>query len=316
MKIGYATVRTSVHIIMKQSQYWQNFELGKELEIAGGFVYDGLRNLHEMETLHYETEIFSVLYNLSVGLERFLKVAVVLLEYDDEVDPSEYEKSLITHNHLDLLNRIKKHQKLPLGKIHNEFLSLLGTFYKSYRYDRYSIRTVEELSKEKRILLVLLEKHLHIDISDAPPFKIVRNGWNIKKFIGKASGKIINALYEVISDAARSKNLYTYEVRYYSKTYKLLYGKEYDFESEDMLWKELLIFFLNTDQESPWLDYIRSIEPLEFDADLIPEYLQSFGSGIKKIEVTEELESLYQDVENRGDRIQSVSIIGEQGVYL
>ena len=208
---------------MKQSQYWQNFELGKELEIAGGFVYDGLRNLHEMETLHYETEIFGVLYNLSVGLERFLKVAVVLLEYDDEVDHSEYEKSLITHNHLDLLNRIKKHRQLSLGKVHNEVLSLLGTFYKSYRYDRYSIRTVEELSKEKRALLVLLEKHLHIDISDNPPLEVVRNGWNIKKFIGRASGTILNALYEVISDAARSKNIYTYEIRYLSKAYKLLY---------------------------------------------------------------------------------------------
>jgi hypothetical protein len=52
---------------MKSSEYyWQNFELGKELEIAGGFIYDGLRNLHEMETVRYESEIFSVLYSLSV----------------------------------------------------------------------------------------------------------------------------------------------------------------------------------------------------------------------------------------------------------
>jgi hypothetical protein len=43
---------------MKSSEYyWQNFELGKELEIAGGFIYDGLRNLHEMETVRYESEI-------------------------------------------------------------------------------------------------------------------------------------------------------------------------------------------------------------------------------------------------------------------
>ncbi len=43
---------------MKQSQYWQNFELGKELEIACGFIYDGLRNLHEMENIYHESEIF------------------------------------------------------------------------------------------------------------------------------------------------------------------------------------------------------------------------------------------------------------------
>ena len=83
-----------------------------------------------------------------------------------------------------------------------------------------------------------------------------------------------------------------------------------------MLWKELLIFLLNTDQESPWLDYIRSIEPLDFDGGLISEYLQSLGSDVKKIEVTEELESLYEDLENKGERIQSIRIIGEPGVYL
>lgn len=88
---------------MKQSQYWQNFELGKELEIACNFIYDSLKNLHEMETLYYETEIFSVSYSLSVGLERILKVSVVLLEYNEETNFSDFEKTLITHNHLDLL---------------------------------------------------------------------------------------------------------------------------------------------------------------------------------------------------------------------
>jgi len=61
--------------------------LGKEIEIACGFIYDGLRNLHEMESLHYDTEIFSVLYNLAVGLERLLKVTVVLVEFDKNTDP-------------------------------------------------------------------------------------------------------------------------------------------------------------------------------------------------------------------------------------
>lgn len=300
---------------MKHSQYWQNFELGTELEIASSFIYDGLKNLHTMETLHYESEIFCVLYNLSVGLERFLKVAVVLLEYDEKVDPSEYEKTLITHNHLDLLNRIKKHKELPLGKVHNELLSLLGRFYKTYRYDRYSIRTVEKLSKEKRALLEWLEKHLNIDVSDNPPFQVVRNEWKVKKFVGKVVGKILDSLYAVIDDAARSKNIYTYEIRYFSKAYKLLYGKEYHFESDDILWKELLVFLLNTDQESQWLDYIRSIEPLDFDPGLISEYLQSLGSDIKKIEITEELESLYEDVENKGERIQRVGLIGNPNVY-
>jgi hypothetical protein len=44
-----------------------------------------------METIHHESEIFSVLYSLSVGLERFLKVAVVLLDFDENTDSTEFE---------------------------------------------------------------------------------------------------------------------------------------------------------------------------------------------------------------------------------
>jgi hypothetical protein len=110
--------------MIKSSQYWQNFELGKELDIASGFIYDGLRNLHEMETIHHESEIFSVLYSLSVGLERFLKVAVVLLDFDENTDSTEFEKNLITHNHSVLVNRIKKSHNLQFDKAHNELLSV------------------------------------------------------------------------------------------------------------------------------------------------------------------------------------------------
>jgi hypothetical protein len=45
------------------------------------------------------------------------------------------------------------------------------------------------------------------------------------------------------------------EVMYFSKAYKLLYGNEYDFEIEDTVWKELLVFLVNTNQKSDWLDY-------------------------------------------------------------
>jgi hypothetical protein len=40
----------------------------------------------------------------------------------------------------------------------------------------------------------------------------------------------------------------------------------------------------------------KSIKPLELDAALIDEYLQSFGSNVKKIDVSEEILSLYEDV--------------------
>jgi hypothetical protein len=73
---------------------------------------------------------------------------------------------------------------------------------------------------------------------------------------------------------------------------------------------------VNTNQKSDWLDYIKSIKPLELDAALIDEYLQSFGSNVKKIDVSEEILSLYEDVEKKDERIKMLSILGKNDVDL
>lgn len=44
------------------------------------------------------------------------------LEHEDHGDQKALEQSLITHNHLDLLRRIKKHKQLRFGKPHHELL--------------------------------------------------------------------------------------------------------------------------------------------------------------------------------------------------
>ena len=78
---------------MNPTDYWKNFQLGTELDVAGKFIYNGLRSLHEMGSLNHEEEIFEFLYSLAVGLERLLKIAVILIEHDDKVD-EKFEQSL------------------------------------------------------------------------------------------------------------------------------------------------------------------------------------------------------------------------------
>jgi len=85
---------------MEATQAWKNFNISKELSVSGAFIYSGLRRFYEMQILDNTDEIFEVLYNLSVGLERLLKIVVVLLEHNDSTDQEALEKSLITHNHL------------------------------------------------------------------------------------------------------------------------------------------------------------------------------------------------------------------------
>ena len=65
---------------MDRSEYWKNFKLGKELDISGRFIYNGLQCFHHLEHFCYEEEIFEFLYNVSVGIERLLKVCVILIQ--------------------------------------------------------------------------------------------------------------------------------------------------------------------------------------------------------------------------------------------
>lgn len=85
---------------------WKNFKLGEELHVAGTFIYSGVRSFYEARTLDLADEIFPVFYSLSIGMERLMKDAIVLLEHKDVMDQEQFEKSLITHNQRTLLARI------------------------------------------------------------------------------------------------------------------------------------------------------------------------------------------------------------------
>ncbi len=77
------------------------------MHIAGTFLYDAIFGLEKMKHFCYEEECFSFLYNTSVGIERLEKVVIILLEHNNQKYQEEFEKSLITHNHLDLIKRIE-----------------------------------------------------------------------------------------------------------------------------------------------------------------------------------------------------------------
>ena len=79
---------------MKHSEFWMNFHLGEEVAISGTFIYNGIRQFHEMRQLDNGEDLFEFLYNLAVGFERLLKVAVVLCEFEDGSDQAKFEASL------------------------------------------------------------------------------------------------------------------------------------------------------------------------------------------------------------------------------
>lgn len=182
--------------------------LGQEVDISRNFLYDGLKNLDEINGLENIQDIFSFLYNISVGIERIMKVAIVLLEFDDFSEIKEFEKSLVSYNHLSLLNRIQKKKKVNLKKVHIEFLKLLADFYKTNRYGRFTFDNKFDGDKEK--LKDYVYDFLELEITDS-----VFDGYfsdeerdNVKISLGKVIGKISTKIYSVIRDKSSSDNIY------------------------------------------------------------------------------------------------------------
>lgn len=305
---------------MDLEDFWQNFDLGIELETAGTFVYNGLRSFHEMDTLHNEDEIFDVLYQLSVGKERLLKVAVVLLEYEKGADQKAFEQTLITHNHQDLFDRIKQRTTRiqTICAPHNSFLQLLTKFYKTYRYDRFQASSSSQRSKDKQELLSYLSRQLKIDLTDNGPLQIARNDDRLRSFLGKVVGTICKTIYRVAESAARGMNLYTYEIRYNSKAAKIFLNEEYDFRNEDIFWREVIIDVFAGKKDTSFAIFLQTIEPLELDPELLPERLEGLRSYKKRIEVMDEIHSRYDDLTKteRKKRLKLLELIGQKGEYI
>lgn len=299
---------------MKPTQFWKNFKLGEEVSVSGVFIYNGMRRFHELRKLDFTDEVFEVLYNLSVGFERLLKITVILLEHDDASDQEELEKSLITHSHLDLLRRVKKRATVSLASPHIDLLGLLGTFYKSLRYDRFSLSSVYDSKREMEALCDFLSKHLRVQIRHDTFLVGTSNEDKYKRFMRRTILKISSSLYEVVKNRARELNLYTYELRHGSKA-ENVFLRKVDISHEDVLWKELLIFFMNTKTTSGCLDFLRGICPLEFDPELAGDYLDCFQSDAAKALVMDELEHHYDELEEKGKRLELLGAIAAPDVF-
>jgi len=301
---------------MKASDFWKNFRLGEEIHISGTFIYNGLRRFHELRKLDFHDELFEFLYGLSVGIERLLKIAVVLYEHSDTTDQEQLEKSLITHSHLDLVARLLKHVSLNFGTTHNDLLSLLATFYKSLRYDRFSLTSAYEGRKESTAVKTLLNKHLNADIPSEQSFLGTDNTDQYRQFIRRTVLKIAREIYSAIETRAGQLNLYTYELRNGSKA-ESIFLREVNISDEDVLWKELLVFFMNAQATTGYLKFIKETPPLGFDPGLVPDYLECFKSDASKAEVMDELEHHYEEMEpaDRKERLERIGVIGAPNVY-
>ena len=139
------------------------------------------------------------------------------------------------------------------------------------------------------------------------------NDARYREFLRKLVTKISSALYEVVRTTASDLNLYTYELRDGSRAQTIFLGRA-NLPSEEVLWKELLVFFMNTESSSGLLEFLRTIEPLDFDPELANDYLDCFQSDTAKAFVVDELEALYGELPDSKKRLGIMKLIGNPDV--
>lgn len=294
---------------MTRERLWKNFALGIELDIAGTFIYNGIKSLEDLQSFRHPVDTFEILYNLSVGIERLLKIAIILLEHNENIDIEEFEKSLISHNTVELANRVDKHKPMKLPDLNREFLALLSKFYKSHRYGRYSLSSVPNIDEEKKSFLKFIEKHLSLSLSIEDELAFIGNTDQIRKFIGRVVKNISSKLFIIIRNEAFRLNIYTTELQGDSKAFKVFCGQRLDFIDERIKKKEILLYLISLKSGNSHIDALRSFGSLDLDAEMTPEYIQALFNDNALYLVTDEIDALYEDIENVRERLDFINIM-------
>lgn len=299
---------------------YKNFNMVTELDIAGEFIYDGIHTLNQMSAVNEEASLFSFLYHTAVGIERLQKIIIVLFEVVKPEQQEEFEKSLITHSHTSLHERIKKLTKIDFNARENRFLHMLTSFYNSARYDRFNLNS--QFAKEQQLFSDYLIEHIGAEKIKYDFFygKVILLTPQIKEILGRIIGTISKKYYDLVREGCKKAGTFTYELRTDSKAEKIFrssYKKNSLQEqkvTEKIALKELLVCLRRSTEKSPLLHYIESIEPLEFDLALFNEYISEIADGTIPQGLVDEVEALYEENQYYQKRREAVDVIGNPNV--
>lgn len=148
------------------------------------------------------------------------------------------------------------------------------------------------------MLVAFLEKHLKVEIDTRGMFTITANDRRYREFVGKVISRIVSPVFEIISNEARRLNLYTYEIAYTSKASKIFTRKSLDFEDEDILYAEVLAYFVSANAQGANSRLLWDlVNPMPFDPALEADYMGALRSDRRKLAVLDELDSHYEDLE-------------------
>lgn len=294
---------------------WKNLNLNTELHVAGGFIYEGLFLIDRLSQLRYEDDYFQFLYSISVGIERLEKIAYLLTAHKcgDENPTTKWKK----HDHPKLYQLINQHIELSYSERELAFLNVLKDFYVDGRYQRFNYNE-DSLTpnKDKNLLLTFLRRYYNVKpqnfIGCEETIFLTKE---LKDLIGCTIQDIVIPLYDVICNTAHSLRLFTYEIRYASKAYKIFIEQEFSFLKELTAKRELIIKMINDNWNyDELINAIKSIEPLQIEQLTVDKYIGYLINNSTETDVKDEISQIYED-DNLGNRAEMIEFIGEDFQY-
>jgi hypothetical protein len=302
---------------MNLMQFYKNFNMGREIDIAGTFIYNGMKSFDSMKGFSQECDIFHVLYSFAVGVERLQKVLLVLLEnFPSEITEeniAEFEKNIITHSHQKLHEQISTKTQITFNAHQYAFLQLLTQFYETCRYDRFNISP--NFHKERDWFVSFLFNRLNMEIRVDQAFMDTPNDTRIKKILGRIVGATTRTYYNAIKEQARKLGIFTYELRFNSPAYKLFKGEMKDNSFQELLFEEriavaeFLVYLLNYDGEEEIRDFIKTIEPLELDLNDLEIYFNDICRGEVPVVLVDAVTYHYEKMDNSNERLKMMNAL-------
>ena len=209
------------------------------------------------------------LYFASQGIERIQKSLIELICKNKHIKENEKNKVyelLMSHSHNGLNDWIESELSFKFNPSEKKFLNILSEFYNTKRYSRYSDETyLESTTPEIDLLGKLVDGK-------------VEKSEEIKNNFGKCLGKLSINYYKELRNICAELNIYVYEMDYDSAANMVFLNSENNlfkyYKIIQKYKKEVLYWVLKSGEKYPKYKYCRKVDPLEFDPQMISQYLK------------------------------------------
>lgn len=296
---------------------FKSLNMGRELEIAGEFIYDSAKEAMSIRGLNNTYEINIILYTGAVGIERLQKIYLCLVA-PDPTDVSSMPKCLGKHNHIDIQHEVNKFSKDNLTKNAMSLLGVFADYYNNFRYANYYPGQPE---KNLRKLFIGFLKRLNGKFNFDEPCAAVQFE-EFKRFYINELGKLAVHYYSLIHEKARELNTYTYEIDSFSRAARVFWSIQRRSLYEQMILeqnatKELLLYIYKKNRGTGVFRLLDEMEALDFDDGSVNEYLEDLCAGKVNDLLIDYVDDFHEDIEDvakRKERKELLSLIGNSSV--